>query len=84
MNFELIGGRTFALTVGCGVATSLMRCFDKLDNSTYGLIITSSVCAYIAATAAKAHTDSRAEVQKFIATTQAEAPPPAIVEQVPK
>ncbi|MEO5568876.1 MAG: hypothetical protein ABIR92_10310 [Gemmatimonadaceae bacterium] len=83
MNFATFGGRTYALTVGCGAVTSLMRCIDKLDNPTYGLIITSSVCAYIAATAVKAHTEIRAGVQKSIAAAQADSPP-SVVEQVEK
>lgn len=84
MNFERVGGRTYLLTVGCGAITSLMRVFDKLDNPTYGMIIASSVCAYIAATAVKSHTEIRADVQKTIAAQQAVAPPPATVDQVEK
>lgn len=84
MNFEPVGGRTYVLTVGCGVVTSFMRWFDKLDNPTYGMIISASVCAYIAATAVKTHSEIRAGVQTKIAEAQAQASPPSIVEQVEK
>lgn len=84
IDFERLGGRTFLLTVGCGVVTSLMRVLEKLDNPTYGTIITGSVCAYIAKSGWDEHSKVRADVQKTIAAKQADAPPPTIVEQVPQ
>lgn len=81
MNFERFGGRTFLLTVGCGITTSVMRWFEHLDNPTFGTIITGSVCAYIAKSGWDEHSKTRADVQKSIATKQAESPP-SIVEQV--
>lgn len=81
-NFDALGGRTFLMTLGCGIATSVMRWFDKLDNPTYGLIITSSVCVYIAQNGFTAFVNKRAEVQTTIAKVQAEAGPPNTAEQV--
>lgn len=84
MNFERVGGRTFLLTVGCGLITSLMRWFEHLDNPTYGTIIGSSVCAYIVKSGWDEHSKTRADVQKTIAQKQADAPPPIVVDQVPQ
>lgn len=83
MNFELIGGRTFALVVGCGAVTSLMRVFEKLDNGSFTAVIIATVGAYVAATAVQKHGEIRADVQKTIAAAQVEAAPPSVVEQVP-
>ena len=82
MNFETVGGRTFILTVGCGVITSSMRWFDKLDNGSWTAVIIASVCAYIAKSGWDEHTKVRADLQRDIAATQATAPPPATVDQV--
>ncbi len=81
MNFERFGGRTFLLTVGCGVSTSVMRWFDKLDNGSWTAVITASVCAYIAKSGWDEHSKTRADVQMAIATKQADSPP-SVVEQV--
>lgn len=83
MNFELVGGRTFALTAGAGVVTSAMRVFDRLDNGSYTAIILGTVGAYIASTTFQKHGEIRADVQKTIAAAQVEASPPNVVEQVP-
>ena len=84
MNFDVVGGRTFLLTVGCGLTTSLMRWFDHLDNGSWTAVVVASVCAYIAKSTVDEHTKVRADVQKTIAATQAAAPPPATVDQVPQ
>jgi hypothetical protein len=43
------GGRTFLLTVGCGMATTALQAFGKLDpaGSTYALVVVGTVGAYI-------------------------------------
>jgi len=43
------GGRTFVLTLGCGVATAILQWFGKLDpaGSTYALVVSATVGAYI-------------------------------------
>jgi hypothetical protein len=84
MNFARYGGRTFLLTVGCGVVTSVMRWFDKLDNGSFVAVIMASVCAYIAKSGWDEHSKVRADVQKTIAAKQADAPPPTTVDQVPQ
>jgi hypothetical protein len=44
-----LGGRRFLLTLGCGVATTLLQYFGKLDpaGSTYSLVVVATVGAYI-------------------------------------
>lgn len=43
-----VGGRRFALTLGCGAVTSLLLFLDKLDSAAYASIIIATVGAYIA------------------------------------
>lgn len=45
-----MGGRRFLLTIGCGMATTVLQWFGKLDpaGSTYALVIVATVGAYIA------------------------------------
>lgn len=66
MNFKAVGGRTFILTVGCGIVTSLMRVFDVLEDGSYVAIITASVCTYIAKAGWDEHSKTRADVDKTI------------------
>jgi hypothetical protein len=50
VNLERIGGRRFLLTLGCGIATTVLQFFGKLDpaGSTYALVVVGTVGAYIA------------------------------------
>ena len=53
MNRDLLesaGGRRFVITLGAGIATSLLQWFGKLDpaGTAYGLTIGATVGAYIA------------------------------------
>ncbi len=49
MSINTLGGRKFFITLGCGVATTLLQYFGKLDpaGSTYALVIVATVGAYI-------------------------------------
>jgi hypothetical protein len=49
VNLERIGGRRFLLTLGCGIATTVLQFFGKLDpaGSTYALVVIGTVGAYI-------------------------------------
>ena len=49
MNLERFGGRRFLLSLGCGVMTTVLQFFGKLDpaGSTYALVIVATVGAYI-------------------------------------
>jgi hypothetical protein len=50
MNFDICGGRRFLITLGCGMATTALQWFGKLDpaGSTYALVVVGTVGAYIA------------------------------------
>jgi hypothetical protein len=50
MNIEAIGGRRFLMTMGAGMATTLLQYMGKIDaaGSTYALVILGTVGAYIA------------------------------------
>lgn len=82
--FRVLGGRTFALTVGCGLACSVLLWFGKLDSGGFVAVIIGTVGAYITANAFTKHAEVRADVQKTIAQAQVEAAPPTVVEQVPR
>ena len=49
MNIETVGGRRFVLTLGCGMATTLLQYMGKLDpvGSTYQVVILGTVGAFI-------------------------------------
>ena len=50
VTIETFGGRRFLLTLGCGIATTLLQYFGKLDaaGTTYSLVVIGTVGAYIA------------------------------------
>lgn len=50
---EAIGGRKFVMTLGCGVATTALTWFSKIDGNTYSLVIIATVGAYIAGNVAQ-------------------------------
>lgn len=83
MNFERLGGRAFFLTVSTASAAFIWRWFDKLDNPTFGMLMTGTVIAYIAKSGWDEHTQARADVQKTLGALQAESPP-TVVQQVPQ
>ena len=49
MTLDRFGGRRFLLTLGCGLATTLLQLLGKLDpaGSTYALTVIGTVGAYI-------------------------------------
>lgn len=47
MNLETFGGRRFLLTLGCGIATTALTWFAKIDGGTYSVVIIATVGAYI-------------------------------------
>jgi hypothetical protein len=42
-----LGGRRFLLTLGCGIATTILVWFGKIDGMTYSAVILGTVAAYI-------------------------------------
>lgn len=49
MKLDTIGGRRFLMSIGAGVATTVLQWFGKLDNagSTYSVVVIATVAAYI-------------------------------------
>jgi hypothetical protein len=47
MNLTTFGGRRFLLTLGCGIATTWLTWFGKIDAGTYAFVVISTVGAYI-------------------------------------
>lgn len=44
---ERAGGRKFLATIGCGIATTLLTWYAKIDAGTYSLVTISTVGAFI-------------------------------------
>jgi len=42
-----LGGRRFILTIGCGIATTILCWFGKIDGMTFSAVIIATVAAYI-------------------------------------
>lgn len=42
------GGRRFVLTLGCGLVTSLLCWFGKIDGAVFASVVIATVGAYIA------------------------------------
>lgn len=58
-----MGGRRFVMTMGCGIVTTILCWFGKIDGGTYATVICATVAAYITGNTA----------QKALAKTKAEA-----------
>lgn len=44
---DRMGGRKFFATIGCGLATTLLTWYGKIDAGTYSLVTISTVGAFI-------------------------------------
>lgn len=44
---EKLGGRRFILTLGCGIATTVLTWFGKIDGAIYATVVIATVGAYI-------------------------------------
>lgn len=44
---DRLGGRKFVATIGCGIATTLLTWFAKIDAGTYQFVTIATVGAYI-------------------------------------
>lgn len=51
--FPSLGGRRFVLTLGCGIATTMLTWCGKIDGGTYATVIIATVGAYIAGNTAQ-------------------------------
>jgi hypothetical protein len=60
--FDKLGGRRFIITLGCGIATTVLQWAGKLDpaGSTYALVIVGTVGAYIAGNVAQRNAAAKA------------------------
>jgi hypothetical protein len=47
MNLTTLGGRKFILSIGCGIVSSLLLWFGKLDANNYTMLIGFTIGAYI-------------------------------------
>jgi len=47
MNLTSIGGRRFLLTLGCGIATTGLCWFGKIDGGTYAMVTIGTLGAFI-------------------------------------
>lgn len=47
MNFDTYGGRRFIMTMGCGVATTVLCWFAKISGEVYATVIIATVASYI-------------------------------------
>lgn len=47
MNLQLLGGRRFLLTIGCGLVTSILVWEGRIGDAAYASIIIATVGAYI-------------------------------------
>lgn len=45
---EFTGGRRFALTIGCGIACTVLVWFEKITGEVFATVIIPTVGAYIA------------------------------------
>lgn len=48
MNLKAWGGRRFLLAVGCGLVTTALCWFGKIDGATYAMVIVATVGSFIA------------------------------------
>lgn len=44
---QFLGGRKFLATISCGMATSFLAWHDKIDSSTYAMVIIGTVGTFI-------------------------------------
>lgn len=47
MNLYNYGGRRFLMTMGCGIATTVLCWFAKISGEVYATVIIATVAAYI-------------------------------------
>lgn len=64
MIINKFGGRTFLLALGCGVATTLLCWFGKIDGNTYSLVVISVVGGYITGNTVRAVKETQAATTK--------------------
>jgi hypothetical protein len=48
MNFDTIGGRRFIMTMGCGIACTVLVWHSKISDAIFRDIVIATVAAYIA------------------------------------
>lgn len=48
INFESVGGRRFIMTMGCGIACTVLVWFGKITGEVFQYIVLGTIGAYIA------------------------------------
>jgi hypothetical protein len=64
MSLGALGGRRFLLCLGCGIATTVLQFFGKLDpaGGTYALVIVGTIGAYITGNVMQKNIEAKHEV----------------------
>jgi hypothetical protein len=58
-----LGGRRFLLTLGCGIATTVLTWYNKIDGGVYATVLIATVAAYIGGNTTQKIQESKVENQ---------------------
>lgn len=64
MNINSIGGRKFLSVIGCGLATTLLTWFDKIDGGVYMSVTIATVGAYIVGNVAQKRVEAHEQAER--------------------
>jgi hypothetical protein len=61
MNLDVIGGRRFLMTMGCGAACTALVWFGKIDGNIFRDVVIATVAVYIAGNTYQKKIDAQAQ-----------------------